>query len=149
MSQFKLYPRDIAIEVGDRHKKFEHLIEEVSSPFYGKTMKQVFMFALGIGFKNNKKEPLKKKTGSIPVRSLTDTDLTILKAIAIAHTKTVDTLFGENIPSMFSIAEEYANGGIDMLYYQVFNPEPGDIDKKIEQPLREIVNNLLTELKTQ
>ncbi|MDR2720390.1 MAG: hypothetical protein LBC03_06280 [Nitrososphaerota archaeon] len=148
MSQFKLYPRDIDVEVGDKHEKFEQLIKEVVSPFYGKTMKQVFMFALGIGFKNNKKDPLKKRVGSIPVRALSTEDLSILKAIAIAHTKTVDTLFGENISTMFSIAEEYANGGIDLLYYQVFNPEPGDIDKKIEQPLREIVNNIPTELKT-
>ena len=99
------------------------------------------MFALGLGFKNHKMVPLKKRTGIIPVRSLTTNDLAILKAIAIAETKTVDTLFGENIPNIFRIAEEYANGGIDLLYYQVFNPEPGDIDKRIEQPLREILNN--------
>jgi dnd system-associated protein 4 len=144
MSQFKLYPRDIDIEVGDKHEKFEQLIKEVVSPFYGKTMKQVFMFALGVGFKNNKRDPLKKRVGSIPVRALSTADLSILKAIAIAHTKTVDTLFGENISTMFSIAEEYANGGIDLLYYQIFNPEPGDIDKKIEHPLREIIKNIPT-----
>jgi len=141
MSQFKQYPRDIDLEVGERHKKFVQLTEENTSPFYRKTLKQVFMFALGIGFKNKNKVALKKRTGIIPVRALSSSDISVFKAIAITETKTVDTMFGENIPEIFKIAEEYANGGIDLLHYQVFNPEPGDTDKRIEQPLREILNN--------
>ena len=105
-------------------------------------MKQVFMFALGLGLQNGKKVPLKKRIGIIPVRSLNEIDLTILKAIGISETKTVDIMFGENIANIFKNAEEYANGGIDLLYYQVFNAEPGDIDKKIEQPLRDILKKL-------
>jgi dnd system-associated protein 4 len=142
MSQSKLYPRDIDLEAGDKHKKFIQLTEETSSPFYGKTMKQVFMYALGLGFKNKKRLPIKKRTGIIPVRSLSDKDIAILKAVAICETKTIDTMFGENAQNIFKIAEEYANGGIELLYYQVFNPEPGDVDKRLEQPLREILNSL-------
>ncbi|MCW3996663.1 MAG: hypothetical protein NWE98_11025 [Candidatus Bathyarchaeota archaeon] len=144
MSQLKLYRRDIDLEAGDKHNKVVQLVEEAASPFYGKTMKQVFMYALGIGFKNRKRVPLKKRTGIIPTRALSQTDEAILKAIAICETQTVDILFGENIPTIFKIAEEYANGGIDLLYYQVFNPEPGDIDRRMEQPLRDILASLST-----
>ena len=143
MSQFnKFAPRDIDIDSGEKHKKFLQLTEENISPFYKKTMKQVFMFALGMGFKNKKRMPLKKREGIIPVRSLNATDIAILQAVAISEKRTVDVLFGENIPEIVKIAEEYANAGIDMLYCQIFNPEPGDIDRRLEQPLREIVGNI-------
>lgn len=96
------------------------------------------MYALGIGFKNKKRVPLKKRVGVIPLSAFNDADLSIIKSIAIADKKNIDIMFGENIQEMFKIAEEYANGGIELLDYQVFGPEPGDPDKKMEQALRDI-----------
>jgi dnd system-associated protein 4 len=138
MSRSKLYPRDIDLEGGEKHSKVLKLTEDSSSPFYKKTMKQVFMYALGIGFKNKKRVPLKKRVGVIPLSAFNDADLSIIKSIAIADKKNIDIMFGENIQEMFKIAEEYANGGIELLDYQVFGPEPGDPDKKMEQALRDI-----------
>lgn len=139
MTRSRLLPRDINLEVGERHSKVLKLIGDSSSPFYQKTMKEVFMYALGIGFRNRKRVPLKKGTGSIPRTTFSDQDLSIIKAIAIAEKKSVDVLFGENTRERFKIAEEYANGGIDLLLYQVFGSDPGDPDKKMEQHLRDIL----------
>lgn len=132
-------PRDIALETGEKHKKVSKLVQDKLSPFYKTTMKQVFMYALGIGLRNRKRTPLKKRTGAIPYTTFNDADLSIIKAIAIAEKGNVDILFGENKRKIFQIAEEYANGGIDLLYYQVFGDEPGDPDRKMEQYLIEIL----------
>jgi dnd system-associated protein 4 len=141
MARSKSLPREIDIEAGDRHSKFLKLINDSSSPFYKKTMKSVFMYAMGIGFRNHKRVALKKRTASIPYSAFSDEDLSIIKAIAISEKKSVDVLFGEHIQEMFEIAEEYANSGIDLLGYQVFGPEPGDPDKKMEQYLRDILSS--------
>jgi dnd system-associated protein 4 len=141
MSNLKLYPRDIDLDSGEKRDIVTKLTSDASSPFYEKTMKQVFMYALGIGLKNKRRVPLKKRIGIIPVRALSNEDLAIIKAVAISEKKTIDVLFGENIREMFTIAEEYANGGLDQLAYQVFGPEPGDVNMKMEQPLRDILKN--------
>jgi len=145
MAQSKWLPRDLALEVGERHKRVVELVENKLSPFYKKTMKEVFMYAMGIGFKNGKRVPLKKRTGVIPLRTFSDAEISLIKAIAITEKKSVDVLFGENVKEAFEIAEEYANGGIDMLYYQVFGDEPGDPDKKMEQRLRDILSENQTQ----
>jgi len=132
-------PRDISVEHGKKHQKFKELIESKLSPFYKKTMKDVFMYALGIGFANNKRAKLKKKAGTIPLRTFNENDKALIKSIAIAETGSMDVLFGENIKEAFDIAEEYANGGIDTLYSLVFGDEPGDPDRKMEQELRIII----------
>ncbi|RLA92681.1 MAG: hypothetical protein DRG69_08440, partial [Deltaproteobacteria bacterium] len=82
---------------------------------------------------------LKKKAGTIPLRTFNENDKALIKSIAIAETGSMDVLFGENIKEAFDIAEEYANGGIDTLYSLVFGDEPGDPDRKMEQELRIII----------
>jgi len=139
MARSRSLPREIDLEAGERHSKVLKLIDDGSSPFYKKTMKQVFMYALGIGFRNHKRVQLKKRTAVIPYSAFSDADRSIIKAVAIAEKNSIDVLFGENVQEMFEIAEEYANGGIDLLDYQVFGPEPGDPDKKMEQNLRDIL----------
>jgi len=140
----KSFPRDISLEAGEKHKKVLKLVQNKLSPFYKKTMKEVFMYAMGIGFRNEKSMTLKKRTGVIPSRTLSDADLALIKAVAITEKKNVNVLFGEYIKKMFQIAEEYANGGIDLLYYQVFGDEPGDPDRKMEQYLRDILREIKT-----
>jgi dnd system-associated protein 4 len=148
MAQSKLLPRDLDLEVGERHEKVLELVENKQSPFYKKTMKDVFLYAMGIGFRNGKRVPLKKRTGVIPLRTFGGEEISLIKAIAISEKKSVDVLFGENIKEAFEIAEEYANGGIDMLYYQVFGDEPGDPDRKMEQNLRDILSETQKQVTT-
>jgi len=139
MRREKQLPRDISVEPGKKHEKFKKLIESSLSPFYKRTMKDVFMYALGIGFLNGKKVKLKKKVGTIPLRTFNENDEALIKAIAITEKGSMDVLFGENVKEAFDIAEEYANGGIDTLYSLVFGDEPGDPDRKMEQELRIII----------
>lgn len=139
MTQSRSLPTHLALEAPEKHSKVQKLIEEKLSPFYKKTMKQVFMYAMGIGFSNGKRTPLKKKNRAIPLTACSNTDKSLIKAIAITEKNSTDVMLQENVREAFEIAEEYANGGIDLLYFQVFGTEPGDPDKKMEQILRDIL----------
>lgn len=143
MASEKYFPRDIALD-SQNHEKFKELVESdlarALSPFYKRTMKDVFMYALGIGFFYRKRQKLVKKVGTIPTRTLSPHEIALLKAIAVAEKGSLDVLYGENIKEVFEIAEEYANGGITTLYNMIFEEEkPGDIDKRMEQHLREVL----------
>jgi hypothetical protein len=149
MASEKYFPRDLSLDAKN-HEKFKELVESdlarALSPFYKKTMKDVFMYALGIGFFDRKRLRLQKKVGTIPVRTLSPRDKALILAIAVVEKGSLDILHGENIKEAFDIAEEYANGGITTLYNMVFGDEPGDIDKRMEQHLREILETQAVEL---
>ncbi|MGC8935548.1 MAG: Swt1 family HEPN domain-containing protein, partial [Thermoproteota archaeon] len=142
MASEKYFPRDLSLDAKN-HEKFKELVESdlarALSPFYKKTMKDVFMYALGIGFFNHKRLKLQKKIGTIPLRTLSPSDIALIKAIAVVEKESLDVLHGENIKEVFEIAEEYANGGITTLHNMIFGDEPGDVDKRMEQHLREIL----------
>ncbi len=148
MASEKYFPRDISLD-SKNHEKFKELVESdlarALSPFYKKTMKDVFMYALAIGFFSRKRQKLQKKIGTIPTRTLSPHEIALLKAIAISEKGSLDVLHDENIKEVFEIAEEYANGGINTLYNLVFGDEPGDVDKRMEQHLREILETQLIE----
>lgn len=139
MASEKRLPRDISLESGKEHEQFKELTESKLSPFHNRTMKDVFMYALGIGFAEGKRIGLKKKIGVIPRTTFSEADLALIKAIAISERGTMDILFEENIKEAFEIAEEYANGGITTLYALVFGEDPGDPDRKMEQELRNMI----------
>jgi len=130
----------LSIESGTKHKKVSELVDNKLSPFHNKTMKEVFLYAMGIGLRNGKRIPLKKKTQAIPLTSFTPSDIALIEAIAISEKGTVDMLFADKAKEILDIAEEYANAGIDILHYQIFGEEPGDPDRKIEQVVRDILD---------
>ena len=139
---FKYLPRDVSVD-SRNHEKFKKLTESdlarALSPFYKKTMKDVFMYALGIGFFNHRRMKLRKKVGTIPLRTFSSNDLALLMAVAVVEKGSLDVLYRENIREVIEIAEEYANGGITILYNMVFGDEPGDVDRRMEYYLREIL----------
>ncbi len=85
-------------------------IEE--SPF--KTNKDVFMFAVFLGYANGNRRQLSAgKKHTIRMEVFTESDFSILKAVAIATTKGVDVLL--KLGDVLTIAEEYAHVGIHEL----------------------------------
>jgi len=138
MLKRKLPRYDVAVETGERHSRVRQLVEDRTlSPFHGKTMKEVFMYAMAVGFKNGKRVPLKKRTAAIPIATFSEEDEALIEAVAIKTKSTIDVLFEDSAKQVIQIAEEYANGGIDALYYEVFGEEAGDPDRKMEQSVRD------------
>lgn len=95
------------------HEFYEQLTKGTnphSTPF--RTMKDLFMMAACAGFQMGQRRPLTgKKHQPFHYQQLSEqTDIPILKAIAIATTGDIQIL--TDLDSIVAIAEEYANAGI-------------------------------------
>jgi|SRR5579863_9259957 len=95
------------------HEIYKQLTEGnniLSVPF--RTMKDVFMWAVCLGVQQGKKMPLTTKRVTVFRWAQFDsqTDIPLLKAIAISETGDVNILLKRN--EILNAAEEYANAGI-------------------------------------
>jgi len=75
------------------------------------SMKNVFMLAVFIGYRQKKREPLKNKVSIFSWAQLSDEkDVPLLRALALAETKQLEVLANQG--EILTVAEEYANIGI-------------------------------------
>jgi dnd system-associated protein 4 len=99
--------------------------------------KDFFILAVLFGYANNKKKPLKKQdrtqSGFTRERYLSDKDKDIIKSICVEDKN--DLCIVNDTPALFSIGEEYANGGISFLKDFVFD-NPADFSKKLANYLK-------------
>jgi len=132
-------PREFFFEAGEKTDKVRKLLNEKLSPFYQKTMKDIFLNSLCLGFANKKRIPLDKKSGggAVPSRVFNDDEIGLIKAIAIHEKNDVNILLKENIHDFIQITEEYANGGFSLLYFQIYGEEIGDLVQFMEIGIRD------------
>jgi hypothetical protein len=127
------------INVGKRDKKdFDILREDKSSFFYGRDHKEVFLMAMVFGFLNNSSKSLGEKHsgGHCRVETLNETDITLIKALAVKKTGSLDVLL--DLKEVYSIAEQYATGGISYLKNDIFSKQHGDYSKRLAELLVEL-----------
>jgi dnd system-associated protein 4 len=120
--------------VHDLYKQLTEGNDPVGVPF--RTMKDVFLWAAALGFKKGERRELTGKRETIFrwAQFSPQTDLPLLKALAIAKTGDVEVLARQE--EILTIAEEYANAGIHELRTQVLQ-ETG-------QPLWSLISVLST-----
>jgi len=101
---------NIEMSVHDLYEQLTKGTTPHSTPF--RTMKDLFMMAACVGFQMKQRRSLtgKKHQPFHYQQLLEQTDIPILKAIAIATTGDIQIL--ADLDSIVSIAEEYANAGI-------------------------------------
>lgn len=104
------------------HEIYKQLTEGndlVSVPF--RTMKDVFMWAVSLGYRRGERRPLTGKRVTIFrwAQFSPQVDIPLLKALAIADSGDVNVLLGQD--QILSIAEEYANAGIHELRARVLD----------------------------
>jgi len=134
----KELPREFSFESGEKTDKVRKMVNsDKLSPFYKKTMKDVFMFSLSYGFSKEIRTPLKKKTGGavVPTRVFNDLDISLMKCIAVASINNVDILLPEKKGEFVDTIEEYVNGGFNLLYFIIYG-EVGDPVDLLEQEIR-------------
>lgn len=102
----------------------------INAPF--RTMQDVFMWAVCLGVQQGIRKPLtaKKKTVFRWAQFDPQTDIPLLKAIAIADSGDVNVLLKRN--DILIVAEEYANTGIHLLRASLFDEH--------DQPLWNLVS---------
>jgi len=122
-------PDRFFIEKSDR-KDYDRLKKKKDSPLFGKENKDLFILAVVVGFNEGARQKLNKKEGYFRSSYLDDKDRALINAIAVSEEGPLDVLVHKDL--VFSIAEEYANGGIKLLKDKVFSGEYGSFARKLE-----------------
>ena len=125
----QVYISNEARTLFDSIKKFPDFQKFVNKDF--------FMFAMLLGYYQKKKKSLKRsertESGYARERYFANEDMEFIKAVAVSETGDLRVI--ESVPAMFSIAEEYVNGGISFLRDLIFE-NPADFVKKFAGYLR-------------
>ena len=119
--------------VDKRDIKDFNRLKDKDSPFAGSQNKDVFLAAMVIGHHEGSRLELKKKEGYVREEYLTAEDLALIRAIAVSEEGSLNVLLDKQ--KVFSIAEEYAAGGIKLLKARAFSGEYGSYAKKLESEL--------------
>lgn len=123
-------PTKLYIRRSDR-EKYDKILGD--SVFSGKGNKDVFMMALVVGYYHKARVELTNREGFVRVEYLKDKDRSIMKAVAVAETGSLDVLVDKK--QVHIIAEEYAAGGMELLIDMVFRGGYGSFVKKLESEL--------------
>lgn len=105
----------------EHHELYLRLTTGDEAPF--KTMKDLFMLAAAVGQARGQRTPITRQREIFrwPVFSLQE-DVPVLRAIAIAETGSTQVLVDQD--QVLTVAEEYANAGIEQIKREVVD-QPG------------------------
>lgn len=118
-------------------------LKEKDSPFADAQNKEIFLAALVVGYNEGGRIPLKNREGYFRTEYLSDEERALIRAIAIATEDDLNVLLDED--KVYSIAEEYATGGISLLKAKVFSGEYGSYVKKLESDLIRLHKKMINE----
>jgi len=110
------------------HKLFRDLVDTKGSPFYKKDLKDVFISSMALAFRLGKRKPLGKKKDIADISVFTESQLLLIKSVAVATENNLEILLDEK--KKFEIAEEYVNAGIYFLHEIIFESK-GYVDDAI------------------
>lgn len=108
-------------------------LKDKDSPFTGNDNKDVFIAAMILGYHEGSKIELKSKEGYFFSDNLKPEELALIRAIAVSEEGSLNVLLDEQ--KVYSIAEQYATGGVNLLKNKVFSGEYGSYAKKLESDL--------------
>lgn len=110
--------------------------------FHGQKNRNLFLLAMAVGFKNELREPLAKReiSGYFLEKDMKAEDHALVDMVAAYETKSVVVLARQS--DVFKIAEEYAHGGIRLLFDRVRSTPHGSFEKALERELQELREGL-------
>jgi len=119
-------------------------LKEKDSPFANCQNKEIFLAAMVVGYHEGGRIELKNKEGYFREEYLSDEERALIRAIAISEAGDLNVLLNEQ--KIYSIAEEYATGGISLLKAKVFSGEYGSYGKKLESELLRVYGKIAKDL---
>lgn len=108
-------------------------LKERDSPLEKKSNKDLFILALSIGYFEGIRLELDNKEGFVRTEYLSDKDKSLISALAVAEEGSLDVLLDKK--KVYSIAEEYAAGGIRQLKERVFSGGYASFSKVLESEM--------------
>jgi hypothetical protein len=132
--------RDVHIEKSKR-SLYEDLRTKETSPFYGVELHDLFMFALSYGRKKAGRVELDGDEHALFGRAnaLREEQAGIIEAVAVWEERSLDVLRDKRF--VYTISEEYANGGIEKLHGRVFGPEDDALSELTMEVAQEYDSN--------
>lgn len=119
--------REIGVDP-EKHSMYKDLETNPSSPFYEEELVDIWLFTVGYGREHGERKPLTgNKKWMVRMTSLDDDAEWIVNSVAIEETGTTDVL--QDGKQVFTIAQGYANSGIELLHDEVTD---SDIDSLSE-----------------
>src|SRR5688500_3416879 len=107
----RIWPRELHI-TEENYLYYKDLEKHEVIRYFNAPMKQIFLYAMALGYYNNYFVPLtSRKKGSVPTSTLTDKDKWLLYSIALSHEQNNIKILSEK-NTIVTISEQYANGGI-------------------------------------
>lgn len=123
-------------------KKLYERIKEEEDLFRDADLKDIFIMAMVKGFLEGKRNKLDKRESGGLIRSsyLDDIDKSIIKSIVVAVEGRLDILLDKK--RVYSIAEEFASGGIKLLANEIASGEFGSYKNRLGLKLYEEAKKL-------
>ena len=118
-------------------------LKEKGSPFAGAHNKEIFLAAMVVGYHEGCRIELKSKEGYFHEKDLTREEAALIRAIAVAEENGLNVLLDKQ--KVYSIAEQFAAGGISLLKAKVSSGEYGSYAKKLESELLRSYESIKTE----
>jgi len=119
---------------------FRNLVKEKHSPFADSQNKDIFLAAMVIGYHEGGRIPLRNREGFFREEYLSDEERALIRSVAVSTEGNLTVLLDEQ--KVYSIAEEYATGGIALLKARVFSGEYGSYAKKLESELLRVFRKI-------
>ena len=130
-------PRELAIE-SSNHPFYEDLKDGKILPELKRyEMAYLFIIAMAYGVHYNKKKPIKKAKRSISRSFIQKEFEWLIKAVAIGTSDDEVDIIPDKA-QIYKIAEEYANGGIEIIEKVLKHSKPGEFEKTMEIELNKI-----------
>jgi len=132
--------KPLVVNCDPKHKEiYDNLLKDVM--FKGMHLKNVFLFAMTLGFYKKRRKKLPRGKLDI-IRTIDfETKENIINSIAVVSEGNLNVLVDKK--RVYEIAEEYANGGIELLSKMILKQESyGTPSKIIENELLEIVKKI-------
>ncbi len=123
-----------------RKSDLEHYkrLKQPDSLIAKKDNKHLFLLAMCIGYDSGSRIKISewgKKEGFVRLEYLNEDEKSIINALSIAEEGDLEVLF--DMKNVYSVAEEYAAGGISILLEMVISGGYGSFSKKLESKLLE------------
>lgn len=127
---------NLRLSIGPGDREIYNELRENDMPLSGLDNTRIFLMSMAIGFRHHARLELKSRDQFIQGRYVKKEEKSIIKAIAIFEEKDVKVLFDSK--KVYTIAEEYAHGGLKIL--KEMSNSRGSFSKKL-------VSELLEEIK--
>lgn len=141
MAGFEINFPDVAYDTELQETYNKLIADDGNSIFSGRTMAEVFIYAMALGVKNNCPKQLNKRAPNLPPDAFSERMRWYMRAVAITDSEELE-IFTDH-KKVLDIAEKYANGGMKYLLQMIEDQITGeDVESIFETKVRDELKNL-------